>query len=602
VSITGLTEFAADRIFQRVGAWKTVVFAGTYGTAPSFIDIRLLASDGTTVVQDWTAAVLESAGGGTWTASLAVPQGGWYRWQARDQGGPSAVSTNSFGVGALILCIGQSNMRRMWGTRSSPPAADTLTRRWAGFGWFANDLVAQGGEATALHGPDFGGNGGVVLANALRAGLGVPVGLLQLAVGATEIARWQATGDCWLNVVAMLTADSGTDFEAVLWHQGESDVSLGTSREVYMASLGNVIAQARSLSGRPGLPFGIGILGRNTSGSDTGYDLIRLAQRDVINVTPNAFLAGSPMDSALTDNVHWTAASYERVGRRYAQATLCALGLVSAGQAGPRIANARRVRGTAVVTLDIAHDGGAGLREQDNTTDGGGLTGFTVRRNGVPLTISSTAFVGGAVELTLAAAPNGGALTLTYQAGSNPNVANPVYDDAPPQGDARGSPLLPSFQPITINHSGEVFVSAPGATFLGSFVLPVASLTGDRWLLRVDDGSDNNALGVVVPSGSADIVPRVIAAGTPTDGTAAGVVVASTPVRVGLAVSASAILVSVNGAEPVSMAHSLTGMTTFRLGGNVAADAQLGGECARMSMLPVSVSDAVLASLAAGPA
>jgi hypothetical protein len=93
----------------------------------------------------------------------------------------------------------------------------------------------------------------------------------------------------------------------------------------------------------------------------------------------------------------------------------------------------------------------------------------------------------------------------------------------------------------------------------------------------------------------------VIAAGTPTNGAVAGVVVASTPVRVGLAVSASAILVSVNGAEPVSMAHSLTGMTTFRLGGNVAADAQLGGECARMSMLPVSASDALLAALAAGP-
>jgi hypothetical protein len=599
VSITGLTEFAADRIFQRVGAWKTVIFAGTYGVVPTGIDIRLYASDGTTVVQDWTAAVLESAGGGTWTASLAVPQGGWYRWQARDQGGPSAVSTGSFSVGALILCIGQSNMRRMWETRSTPPAADSLTRRWAGFGWFANDLVAQTGEATALHGPGFGGNGGVVLGNALRAGLGVPIGLLQFAVGGTAVAEWQTGQTCWTNLLAGLTADSGTDFEAALWHQGENDVSDLTTYAAYVAGLGNVIAQARSLSGRPALPFGVAIVGRKTGSSDSGYDRIRLAQRDVIAATPGVFLAGSSLDSTLTDGVHWTAASYERMGRRYAQATLRALGAASTGQAGPRIAAARRVRGTAVVTLDIAHDGGTGLREQDGTTDGVGLTGLAVQRNGVPLTISSTAFVGGAVQITLSAAPNGGALTVTYQAGADPDVTSAVYDDAPPQGDTRGSPLLPSFQPIAINHTGEVFVSAPGATFVGSFVLPAASLTGDRWLLRVDDGSDNNVLGVVVPSGSANIVPRRIAAGAPTDGVAAGVVVASTPVRVGLAISASAILVSVNGAEAVSMAHSLTGMTTFRLGGNFAADAQLGGECGGLRMLPVAASDASLPTLAA---
>jgi hypothetical protein len=592
VSISGITEFAVDRIFQRVGTARTITFGGTYAVLPSGIDIRLYASDGTTVLQDWTAATLLTAAAGAWTASLSVPQGGWYRWQARPTGdtpGASAVSTRSFAVGALILCIGQSNMRRMWGTRSSPPAPDALTRRWAGFGWFATDLVEQTGESTALHGTSFGGNGGVRLGNLLRAGLGVPVGMLQLAIGSTAIDTWQAAGSSWLNVVANLTSDSGTDFEVALWHQGESDVIAGTTEAGYAAQLQNVIAQARSLSGRPSLPFGVAIVGCVTGGT-AGYDAIRRAQRNVATTTAGVFIAGSTLDTTLTDGTHWDTASYERVARRYAQSVLAALGAASVGAAGPRITGARRVRGTAVVTVDIQQAGGTVLREVDNTTDGGALTGFVVLRNGVPLTISSTAFVGNAVELTLSAAPNGGALTVTYQAGGEPVVTAPVYDDAPPQSDTRGTPLQPSYSPFSVVHTGEVFGTMAGVTFLASFVLPAASATGDRWLLRVDDGSDNNVLGVVVPTGSANIIPRQIVAGVVTDAAAAGAVTANVLFRVTLVISATHILVSVDGVEGVSMAHTLT-PAQFRLGGNFAGDAQIFGECGGLRQLSFAVAD-----------
>lgn len=597
MSITGLTEFAADRIVQRVGTARAITFAGTFGAAPAFLDIRLLAEDGTTVLQDWTAATLDSAAGGSWSATLTVPQGGWYRWQARDQGGASAVSARKFGVGALILCFGQSNMRRMWGVRSSPPAADPLTRRWAGFGWFANDLVAQAGESTALHGATFGGNGGIRLGNALRAGLGVPVGLLPIAVDATAVARWQAAGDCWLNLVAMLNADCGTAFEAALWHQGEADVTAGTSREAYMAGLGEVIAQARALSGRPALPFGVAIVGRKTGSSDIAYDRIRLAQRDVIAATPGAFLAGSSLDMTLSDGVHWDAASYERMGRRYAQSLLAALGAAASGAEGPRIAGATRQRGTAVVVLPVEQAGGSALRGADNGADGTGLTGFAVQREGAPLAIAGTAFAGNAVLLTLSAVPNGGALTVTYQAGADPDVAAPAYDDAPPQGDARGVPLQPSFAPLPVAAIGESIMSASGATFFASFVLPSASLGADRWLLRLDDGTDSNAIGVVVPAGSASIVPRAVKAGVATSGLAAGTVAPNTPQRVSLAVVSDALRVSVDGAEAVVQAHDVTGLTQLRLGANAAGGAAIGGTCGGLRLLRFAVSDAGQATL-----
>jgi hypothetical protein len=217
----------------------------------------------------------------------------------------------------------------------------------------------------------------------------------------------------------------------------------------------------------------------------------------------------------------------------------------------------------------------------------------------VPLTISSTAFVAGAVELTLSAVPNGGALTVTYQAGSNPDVANPVYDDAPPQGDTRGLPLQPTFAPLAVVATEESIMAGSGGSFFGSFVLPSASLSGDRWLLRLDDGTDSNVLGAVVPGGSSSIIPRVIKAGAVTDGPAAGSVAANALQRVSLAVASTSLRVSVDGAEPVVLAHDLTGCTQFRLGSNAAGTAVLGGECGGLRLLPFAVSDAGQARLTA---
>lgn len=599
--ITALAEFAPDRIFQRTGTARAVTFAGLCDTAPAAVEIRLLAADGVTEVQGWTAATLAGAGGGSWSASLAVPQGGWYRWQARpagDAAGASPVSTGRFAVGVLVLCFGQSNMRHMWGRRTAPPSAHALTRRWAGHGWWPMDATAQGAEATALHGPDFGGNGGVVLGNLLQAGFGLPVGLLQLAVGATAIALWQAGGSCWQNLVAMLTADCGTDFEYALWHQGESDVSEGTAEAAYRAGLEAVVAQTRALCGRPALPFGIAITGRRAGGPD-GYDMIRRVQRDVIAQDASAFLAGSSLDSVLVDGIHWDTPSYERMARRYAQSVLAAAGLATHGAAGPRITAATRQRGTAVVALQVQQAGGGALRDAAGGTSGAGLTGFRLLRNGIAQAIGGTAFAGNAIRLTLAAPPNGGAWSVTYQAGAEPDVSAAVHDDAPPQGDTRGVPLQPTFAPLAVVATEESIMSGTGGSFFGSFVLPSASLSADRWLLRLDDGTDGNVLGAVVPAGGSSIVPRVVKAGAVTDGPAAGSVAANALQRVSLAVSGTSLRVSVDGAEPVVQAHDLTGCTLFRLGANAAGNAVLGGECGGLRLLPFAVSDAGQARLTA---
>jgi hypothetical protein len=55
----------------------------------------------------------------------------------------------------------------------------------------------------------------------------------------------------------------------------------------------------------------------------------------------------------------------------------------------------------------------------------------------------------------------------------------------------------------------------------------------------------------------------------------------------------------VDGAEPVVQAHDLTGLTQFRLGGQVAGGAALAGECGGLRMLRFAASDAGQAALTA---
>jgi hypothetical protein len=78
------------------------------------VEARVLQHGTNTAVVDWTR-IDSTPGGGTFSGNLTVPQGGWYNIevQALDSAGSvigSSRGTNKWGVGMIILCIGQSNM------------------------------------------------------------------------------------------------------------------------------------------------------------------------------------------------------------------------------------------------------------------------------------------------------------------------------------------------------------------------------------------------------------------------------------------------------------------------------------------------------------
>ncbi len=112
-----VNDFANYRVFQRdIGATsRSVTVSGTYSNMNwNRVEARVLQHGTGTTAVGWTT-IDSTPGGETFAGDLAVPQGGWYNVEVRALDGAGSVlgsdrGTNKWGVGMIILVIGQSNM------------------------------------------------------------------------------------------------------------------------------------------------------------------------------------------------------------------------------------------------------------------------------------------------------------------------------------------------------------------------------------------------------------------------------------------------------------------------------------------------------------
>ena len=124
VNLNQLQDF---RVYQRSGTSFSVPLSGTYTGGSAAIQARVITDLGSTEVVAWTT-VSASPTGGTWSGSISVPQGGWYRVQVRrGTGGAAKTGTTKFSVGDVWLFAGQSQQARMSTLSSSPPIPDSMT-------------------------------------------------------------------------------------------------------------------------------------------------------------------------------------------------------------------------------------------------------------------------------------------------------------------------------------------------------------------------------------------------------------------------------------------------------------------------------------------
>jgi len=446
------TDLTQDRIYQRAagGTTKTISFAGTYsGTAPTTVEVKIINESGGSTAQDWTAISSATISGGNWSGTLSVPQGGWYHFQARGKdGGGSVLATstetsNEWGVGILVALLGQSNMSNMIDTVSSPASTDTRTKKHTASGWAAVT-----------------GNGAIALANALRTELTFPVGILAYAVSSTALHEPISGSDYWLDLTAGepyplfttgLTAVGG-DCEVAIWLQGEGEATIGRDKAVYKADMDTLLGRILSATGRTtsNFHFGCALLGAVSTNNAAYHDAIRQAHLEWGRETTGAFYAGSPVDMPLVDVAHWSAASYARMGKRYAQAIARRLGEASFGY-GPTISSA--VCYSDMVIITVTHDGATGLTELDGTDGGAGVTGLEVSDDdfATTITIEATSFLQpNRILLNLNETPSA-SFKLRYQYGNEPDADNAIYDNTAPGGDTVGLPLQPTQGNVTVS-------------------------------------------------------------------------------------------------------------------------------------------------------
>ena len=437
-----VNDFANYRVFQRDigGTSKSVTISGTYSNMNwSRVEARVLLHGGTdTAVRDWTT-IDSTPGGGIFSGNLIVPQGGWYNVEVRalDASGSvigSSRGTNKWGVGMIILVIGQSNMSG----RGQPPftaANSDLAVNYNNAGTWEH-LADPYDDESSASAVDYDNNiaaGSMIpgIANSLLQTFDFPIAFVPAAKGGSNLyVNGSNYGWAYRNPSnhfdtstlygqSITKAQSVGGVELIIMHQGEADLSASRTEANYEADFATMIGHYRQ-DLYAEIPIFICQLGTVGGGTDAGVTGIRSAQHNVDNGM-NIFMGATAMEMPRIDAWHYDTPALTVIGSRLANAIKYYFGQ-STYYRGPSINSASFSDGNrnqVIVTLN--HRGGTDI------TPATGITGFKVFDNGSSVTIQSAVrYTANSVRLTLSSSISSGhTVTLRYLYGMTPNVSRP---------------------------------------------------------------------------------------------------------------------------------------------------------------------------------
>ncbi len=441
-----VNDFANYRVFQRdIGsASKIVSISGTYSDMNwDRVEARVLQHGTDTAIINWTT-IDSTPDVGTFSGNLTVPQGGWYNIEVRALDAVASVigssrGTNKWGVGMIVLVIGQSNMS---GRGQMPFTAVTsdLAVNYNNAGIW--ELLADPYDDESPVGAvdyDSSAGGSMIpgIANSLLQTFNFPIAFVPASKGGSNLyVNGSNYGWAYRNPSnhfdtstlygqSITKAQSVGGVELIIMHQGEADLSANRTEANYEADFATMIGHYRQ-DLYSNIPIFICQLGTVGSGTDVGIVGIRNAQHDVDNAT-DIFMGATAMDLPRFDIWHYTTPALTVIGSRLANAIKYYFGQ-STYYRGPSINSAFFSDGNHnQVIVALNHHGGTDI------TPATGITGFEVFDNGSPVTITSAArYASDAVQLTLSMSISvGHTVTLRYLYGMTPNVSGLVKDNSP---------------------------------------------------------------------------------------------------------------------------------------------------------------------------
>jgi hypothetical protein len=211
-----------------------------------FVSARMIEidSNGTNIStpSEWYTIHSTFKPGGSFFKNIDV-NAGWYNMELQifNQGTLiEAITVDSFGVGEVFIIAGQSNSANHGNVTLTP--SDSRVSTWGSDGWrFATDPL-----------PIATGNGGSpwpALGDNLAQRYDVPIGLISVGWGGTKVEQWlpdDSSSNPLFSRIQMALDEVGyLGARAILWHQGESDLSGGTTTEDYASMLNEVIMGSR---------------------------------------------------------------------------------------------------------------------------------------------------------------------------------------------------------------------------------------------------------------------------------------------------------------------------------------------------------------------
>lgn len=222
----------------------------------------------------------------------------------------------------LFLCIGQSNMSGRDGMNASLgdfiPVDNAYLYATSGF----IDAVNPFNGYTNIGSTSFSGQGvspSYSFSKKITDNVTNKIGLVVNARGGSDLVEWDDKTDNLYSktMERALEAKKWGTYKAVLWHQGEADVSAGDVA-AYPNQLTNLVAHLREDLGDPNLLFVAGQIGQfNTS--HTNFNNMIITISSFINNTA-CVLSDGLTDKG--DNLHFNRASQIVLGERYADIVL----------------------------------------------------------------------------------------------------------------------------------------------------------------------------------------------------------------------------------------------------------------------------------------
>lgn len=182
---------------------------------------------------DWTELKVDRSAD-LLQGTIRITAGGWYRLEIRVRREDTILATGSvdpISVGDVFLIAGQSyatncNDEQL---RVQDPQQRVVAYHHTVKSWQVAHDPQPAGDASD------GGSIWPAFGDLMLPATRVPVGLVNVAVGATATGQWMPDGPLHQRLVSV-GSELG-DFRAVLWQQGESDVIAGVSTSEYVRNM-----------------------------------------------------------------------------------------------------------------------------------------------------------------------------------------------------------------------------------------------------------------------------------------------------------------------------------------------------------------------------